>query len=522
MSHESCPNCSSSDGFKRYEDGGYCFSCRYKEFPDTSKVPEEVALHEINQSKHTKEYLPWRGLTKETLQRYGAATLIDPTGARKGVEIPFGTKAKSIARFTPDQTGPKYLFEGSPDHELGGSNVFAAGSARAVTLCEGGVDAFSAYQLLGSQYPVYYVRSASTAEKECRKAFDQLNSFERIYICFDNDTAGHNATQAVAKLFDFNKVYNVKLDKHNDVNEFLTSGDGDKFVKIWWNAKRFIPEGFISSFSEIKDLLETRSPEPLATYPWPTIQKATYGIFPAQLILVKAPTKIGKTEFISQIEDHILQTTDHNIGIIHIEDTKDRVVKRFASYEIGRPVHLPDSFAPNEDILNAYIKRTKRDNRVHIYSHFGSKDPSIIVDAIRYLITVAQCRIVFLDHVSMVVSGLQEDDERKVLDALGTNLATMVNDLDAALVCVSHVNDNGRTRGSRIFEQVAHTILSLQRDSKSIDAQERNTTFVTLEGNRIGSVTGPVGGLVFDPSTWRITESKDWEKNYLKLQEKAF
>ena len=510
MTHRPCPKCDSSDGFKRYTDGGYCFVCGYKEFPkemtnEQATFPKEGYI--------TKEYLPWRGLTKETMVKYKAATLI-LNGEKHGVEIPYGKESANIAKYTPDQEGPKYKFTGNPQHKLGGSDIFAKASAKAVTVCEGGVDAFSAYQMLGSQYPAVYIRSVSTAEKECKENFDYLNSFEKIYICFDNDEPGHKATQAVSRLFDLNKVYNVKLDVHNDVNDFLVKGDGDKFVKIWWNAKRFIPDGFLSSYTEIEEILNTRSPEPLAAYPWPSLQKATYGIFPSQLILIKAATKIGKTEFISHIEDHILQTSDLNIGIIHIEDTKDRVIKRFASYEIGRPVHLPDSFATNEEILDAYKKRTKRDNRVHIYSHFGSKDPSIILDAIRYLITVAGCRIVFLDHVSMVVSGLMEDDERKVLDALGTSLATMCNDLDATIVAVSHVNDNGRTRGSRIMEQVAHTIISLKREKESTNARERDTTYVTLEGNRMGATTGPCGALEFDPKTWRIKEKKDWEKAF--------
>ncbi len=508
MSHKRCPCGKSSDGWKEYKDGGYCFVCGKKEFTkddsDTKVLERDVGP----KYEYNLQNLEFRGITKDTLRRYRAYVRVDKDGNPRQVEIPYG-KAINLRKWNNESPGPKYKFEGEGDHILGGSDIFPKGSAKAVTVCEGGLDGFSAFQLLGSQYPVVYVRSASSAKKECQSAHEYLNSFERIYISFDNDEAGHKATEEVCKLFDINKVFNVKIDNFNDVNEMLQAGAGDKYVKMWWNAKRFVPDGFLSSYDEIAKVLEERPPEPLATYPWPSVQKATYGIFPAQFILVKAQTKIGKTEFISHIEDHILQTTDLNIGIIHIEDTKDRVIKRFATYELGRPVHLPDSFATNEEVLDAYIKRTKRDNRVHIYSHFGSKDPAIIVDAIRYLIAVAGCRIVFLDHVSMVVSGLADEDERKVLDALGTNLATLANDLDAVIFGVSHVNDAGRTRSSRIMEQVAHVILNLERDKTADDLIERNTTKVTIEGNRLGSITGRMADLVFDPKTWRIEEKKE-------------
>lgn len=511
-----CPCGKSSDGWRDYKDGGYCFVCGKKEFTGMEEDKELDAHIDFKRppEQYTKQFLDWRGLTKRTLEKYGAATLVKEDGTPWRVIIPYGG-SQNLASYKAG-VEPKYLFEGSGNHIIGGSDKFNKGSAKAVTICEGGVDAFTAFQLLGSQYPVVYIRSAGTAKKECSEYHEYLNSFEKIYIAFDNDAAGKKATEEVSKLFDLNKVYHVKIDKYNDINEFIWDkekgvprDDGAAFVKLWWNAKKFIPEGFLSSYDEIAEVLQSRPPDPLATYPWPSVQKATYGIFPAQFILVKAQTKIGKTEFISNIEDHILQTTDLNLGIIHIEDTKDRVVKRFATYELGRPVHLPDSFATTEEILNAYKRRTKRDNRVHIYSHFGSKDPNIIVDAIRYLITVAGCRVIFLDHVSMVVSGLADEDERKVLDALGTNLATMANDLDATIFAVSHVNDAGRARGSRIMEQVAHVILSLERDKTAESIIDRNTTRVTIEGNRLGSITGRMNDLLFDPKTWLIKEREE-------------
>lgn len=375
---------------------------------------------------------------------------------------------------------------------------------------EGALDAYSIYQLLGSKYPAVGVRSASSALKECQQHREYLNSFENIYLCFDNDPPGKKAALEVAKLFDFNKVFNIIMPvvngKREDPNDLLQQGKYKEFNSLWWNAKKFVPEGIITSHSEIWELISSRSPDPLCSYPWPTIQDMTYGLFPGQFVVIKAPTKIGKTEFISHIEYEVLTKTDYNIGVIHIEDRKDITPKRYATYQLGKTCHLPDSFITNEEIYEAYKAAVRRDNRVHIYSHFGSKDPDVILDTIRFLVTVCGCKFIFLDHITLVISGLADDDERRALDRIATSLATMTNDLDFCCVAISHVNDNGQSRGSRTIEHTAHTIISLSRNKNAEDETERNTTLVTLEGNRFCGLTGPAGRLLFNRETWRMNE----------------
>ena len=106
----------------------------------------------------------------------------------------------------------------------------------------------------------------------------------------------------------------------------------------------------------------------------------------------------------------------------------------------------------------------------------------------------------------MVVSGLELEDERRTLDFLSTSLATMVHDLNFSLVLVSHVNDEGKTRGSRNISKVADLWLALDRDHTNSNEAIRNTTNLTIKKNRFTGQTGPAGKLVFDPLTFRITE----------------
>ena len=48
-----------------------------------------------------------------------------------------------------------------------------------------------------------------------------------------------------------------------------------------------------------------------------------------------------------------------------------------------------------------------------LLQHFGSLDPDRLIDQITYMATGEECDVIFLDHLSLVVSGLSDGDERK-------------------------------------------------------------------------------------------------------------
>ena len=457
----------------------------------------------VDTSSHY-EYLPHRGLTKETMQFYGIRTRIDSFGRPTALGFDYGplaTKVRSLDKKEFHSVGDM------SNATLFGKDKFSAGSAKAITITEGELDAASVYQMLGSKYPSVSVRSGATGRKDCEREREYLNSFETIYLCFDNDKVGQDLAKAVAQLFDFNKVYHVQMSLHKDANEYLTNGKVDEFKRLWWNAKRFLPEGILSSYSDFDEIIDHSRNKQGVPYPFAELQEMTYGIRTGEVALFTAMEGIGKTEVIRAIEFHLLKHTDSNIGIIHLEEGKDRLLKGLAGYQLGAPVHLPTATTSNEDIKQALREVTKRDERLHVYSHFGSSDPDVILDTIRFLVTACNCKYVFLDHITMVVSGLSSDDERKTLDYLSTRLAMMVEELDFALILVSHVNDDGKTRGSRNISKIADLWIHLNRNKSAATESERNTTYLECLKNRFGARTGPAGVLFFDLGTFMVSDT---------------
>lgn len=491
--HQPCPNCSSSDAYSTYDDGhGWCFSCQY--YKPSNEVIDDC----------TYEYLDRRGIGKETHRFYRALCKLDAEGKPLsiGYVYPNGsTKVRSLEKkgfYSVGDIGKAGLY---------GRDKFPPGSARYITITEGEDDALSLYEVLKA--PVVSVQSASTAVRDCSIDRAYLNSFERIYLAFDNDAPGREALRGVAKLFDYNKVYVVRfVAPRKDANDYLVDGQTELLKKIWWNSKKYLPETIISSFSDFEEIL--KEPQKLGVpYPFPTLQYMTDGMRTSESVLLTAMEGVGKTEVMHSLLHQTLKETNDAVCAIFLEEPKKRLLQALAGIELRRPVHLPEYDPGYDATYRALQKVVGTDDRLHVYSHFGSDDPEILLDTIRFAVSARACRRVFLDHITMAVSGIGGDDERRALDYLSTRLEMMVKELDFSLIFVSHVNDLGQTRGSRNISKIADIRIDLFRDLLSSDEIARREIKVKVSKNRYSGRTGDAGSIFFNPNTYTLSEIQE-------------
>lgn len=450
----------------------------------------------------TFQFLPWRGISRATMEKYKISTKVAADGEPKSVGFvyPNGTIKTRGYREKVFQT-----VGAGAEPTLFGADVFAPGSDKCIVVTEGELDAASTHQMLG--VPAVSVRSSSSARKDCGALQKYLDSFDRVYLAFDADDPGQKAASQVAELFDFNKIYTIPFSVYKDANAYLVADKEKEFRSAFNSAKRFMPASIVSSQDDFAKIIDDDAEKPFVPYPWTQLQSKSRGIRTGEFVLVTAPEGIGKTEFIRALEYHLLTTTDVPIGAIHIEENKARQLKGLAGYKLNVPAHLPEYGLSKDEIKKALAEITKeRDDRLYIYPHFGSDDPDALLGTIRFMVTVCGCKYIFLDHISMVVSGLNLDDERKVLDYISTVLAKMCVDLDCTIFCISHINDDGQTRGSRNIGKVAHLRIDLSRDLLAATEEERNLMFLSISKNRTGASTGPGGILRFDPETFKMSE----------------
>src|ERR1700730_12324774 len=233
--HIPCPSCPSSDAYCLYADGhGHRFSCGYHHGPNKG-------LFDLND--YTYEYIGLRGISKESLRVYDIKSKVDHNGkpVALGFRYPFGgTKVRTLDT-------KHFYWEGTHRPGLFGLDKFAAGSHKYVTITEGELDAASLYQSIRG--PVVSVQSSGSAAADCSADRVWLSSFERIYLAFDGDAAGRDATANVDRLFDYNKVFHVRFSRpdRKDANSYVEAGEADELVQIWHNAKKYLPDTVVSS-----------------------------------------------------------------------------------------------------------------------------------------------------------------------------------------------------------------------------------------------------------------------------------
>jgi len=489
--HIPCPECPSSDAYCVYDDGhGYCFSCNYYK-PREGRISDKDV---------TYEYLAHRGINAETFRFYDVKTKIDADGKPLSLGFVYPNGSVKVREL------PKGFHSVGDISKAGlfGRNKFGPGSNRSITITEGELDALSLYQTLHS--PVVSVRSSGSARMDCTIDRSYLNSFERIYLAFDGDEPGRVAASEVARLFDYNKVYDVRFTGNlKDANDYLRSGDEVGLRQIWWNAKKFLPDNLISSL----DAFEKELLKPLkhgVPLPFPTWNNMVYGLRTGEVVLITAKTGVGKSTVMHQILHNLLKETEDNVGAIFIEESKQRLLQAVAGVELQRPVHLPDSGVEPSEVVSAIKQVVRSDDRLYVYNHFGTDSADTILDTIRFLVTARGCRWILFDLISLAVTGLGGDREREALEYLSARLETLTQELDFGLVMVSHVNDYDQTRGSRMIESNCHIRVHLSRDVLSDSDRSRLTTNVMIYKNRYASQSGPAGKLLFNPVSHTLSE----------------
>lgn len=442
------------------------------------------------------KYFPHRGIAEQTFEFYNVLTEFVDNHPRR---IAFVYPNKAI-KFR-DYDEKRFVSEG-PMEAAGmfGSDKFDPGSRESITIVEGEYDALAAHEALRGQAAVVSVRSASTAKKSATIDYDYINSFGKIILCLDNDEPGQAAARTLASLFDFNKVYHVKLVKHKDANAYLEAGEADDFVSVWKAAKRYAPEGIINSMGDFAKALKKTREDIIGTYPFDGLQERLYGLARGEVTVFKGLEGIGKTEVFRALEHHLLTTTKSNIGIIHLEEDNGTTLRAIAGYHLNVPATLPDCGVSDADILGTIDTLGGSNGRVNLHSSFDVEDENALLDNVRYLVSAASCDFIFLDHISWLATGSNDEDERRKLDRISQKLKLLCKELQFWLGMISHVNDFGQTRGSRYITKVANTVVDLSRD---IRGDNLNLNLI-IEKARLGGRTGPAGYAKFNRETGKL------------------
>lgn len=520
IKHIPCESCGSTDANSLYDDNHqYCFACFAYVAGDgttTTKAPAKPNKGLNFYDNSTTNAISSRRITEATCIAFGVRQ-----NEGKHYYPYFDTDGVMTAVKTRDVETKTFSIAGDfKDATLFGQNLFPK-AGRYLTICEGELDALAAYQMQGSKYPCVSVRNgAQAALKDCKTQYEWIDSFENIVLCMDSDEPGIKAAQAVAELFG-GKVKVMKHKKgYKDACDYLEAGAGKEFIDAWWSAESYIPDGIIQGNS-LWDMVSAPIAKADCDYPYDGLNKLTYGIRKGELVMVTAGSGLGKSQFLREIVWHILNKTTDNIGLMFLEEGVRKTARSLMSLAANKPIHLPDVEVTPEELKDAF-DRTLGTDRIYLFDHFGSTSLENIVNRVRYMAKGLNCGYVFLDHLSIIISGGDVGDERKALDAIMTKLRMLVQETGISLICVSHLkrpegkgHENGaatslsQLRGSGAIAQLSDIVLGLERDGQAEDLITRNTTTVRVIKNRFSGYTGNAGALLYNGQSGRMLEIQD-------------
>ena len=525
--HQPCELCGSSDGLSYNDDGsGKCFSCDTF-FPNGcgathTKPAQAVSGSSWDVVRDTLllsdfQAITDRGLSTHSCKQYQC---IDT-----GPYVIYGYFAADDAHqvVAAKLRYPDKRFSTVGDWAEGGlygQQLFSSGG-KYVTICEGEYDAISAYQMTGSRFPSVSVRNgASGALRDCKAAYQWLDSFDTIVVSFDSDEPGKKAAREVAALFGGKCKIMRHVDGYKDASDYLQKGKSDLFKGTWWAAEQYIPDGIVAG-NTLWDAVNSPMEAAPVQYPWEGVNKITYGIRLGELVTITAGSGLGKSQVVRELAYHILKNTDERIGMLMLEESTRKTSLALMSLEVNKTLHLPTTTSTEAERKKAY-DATIGSGRVYLFDHFGSTDIDNIVSRVRYMAKGLDCKYIFLDHISIIVSAQSNGDERKALDECMTKLRMICAETMIALILVSHLkrregvgHEEGaatslsQLRGSASIAQLSDMVVGLERDGQASDAIERNTTAVRVLKNRFSGETGLCCSLFYDTVSGRLRERGD-------------
>lgn len=514
IQHIPCENCGSSDANSLYSDSHqFCFSCHHY-------VPGDGEDDQLERRPRVKgnlitggrfKALRKRGITEETCRKFGYKTA--EYHDQPCQVAPYFDDDRNMVAQKVRFPNKEFTFLGSPkDATLFGQTVWSPGG-RKLVITEGEIDALSMSQAQGNKWPVVSVRNGASGAVKCiRKSLDYVNSFDEVVIMFDMDEPGQKAAKEVADLLTPGKAKIAQL-PHKDPNETLLEDGPQALITAMWQAQEYRPDGIVSG----QDLLEEVMKEDVVVsvpYPWEALNELTRGQRQQELVTWTAGSGIGKSAVIREVA-HDLVMKGERVGMLMLEESTKRTALGLMGISCDKPLHLDRKGVSDEELKAAYDAALGSGN-VYLYDHFGSTGIDNLLSRVRYMAVGLECRWIFLDHLSIVVSGLGDGDERRLIDNAMTALRTLVQETGIGLHIVSHLKrpegkgheEGAKTalaqlRGSHAIAQLSDMVIGLERNQQG---DNPNLTTLRVLKNRFSGQTGESSCLQYNPLTGRLHE----------------
>lgn len=523
-----CDKCGSSDARAVYSDGhSFCFACPPDEawspgdgdFEGSPRAPRKAGADTISMGSVQGEYraLPARGITVDVCKQYGYWCGVIG-GNLKQVANYIDEDGSLVAQKVRDRNKEFFIAGKMPKTALFGRHLWNSGKKIVVT--EGEIDCLTVAQIQNGKYPVVSIpRGAEDAKKTCAANYAYFDQFEEIILMFDMDEPGRRASQEAAEVLPAGKV-RIAVLPLKDPNECLMNGQSKAILDQVWNAQKYVPDGVVSAKSlkeRIKSKKVVASMPLVAPY---ELRRMTKDIREGEVVLVTSGSGSGKSTFVRQNVYNLFH--DHGIpcGVAMLEEAVEETVQDIVGLHLGSRVRQnPDE--TSEEAFDAAFDEIFESDLLHLYDAFAESAEDRLLARLAYMAEVEGCKAIVLDHVSIVVSAMDgENDERKMIDRLMTKLKTFAKTKGVVVFVICHLknpdkgkpHEEGRPvtatdlRGSGGLRQLSDTIIAVERNQQGANP---NLILFRLLKCRFTGETGVAGYMEYCKKTGRLIPMPD-------------
>jgi len=524
--HMECPDCGSSDGLAVYTGGtGHCFVCE----GNFRGLDGEEKGRQVSEFKDEKfaELLPIptprRDIDIKAFAQYSYG--LNSSGVHTINHYDIDGKLVAQKFRYPDKT---FKWIGNAKEAVPfGMNLWRSGGKK-IYITEGEIDCLSIATATGGKYPSISINNgAQAAKKDLAKYIEYLNSFEEIVLCFDNDEPGHKATAEVAQLFPPGKVSTVNTSPYKDMNDVLTNLGKAGVLKFYYETKSYTPDGIVSGASlQYADVVAIDNSKSYKT-PFDGLNKQLRGLRKGELVTFTAGSGMGKTTLVRECAYDLAVNQGLKIGWVALEENTQRSALGFMGIHLDTPLHLAEERenVKDEELHRAFDEVIATDN-IYFYDHWGSLDSANLISKLRFLAVAAEVDFIFLDHISIVVSGQDTGNERQAIDNLMTALRSLAEETQVGICIISHLRrptgdkgfENGtevtlsHLRGSGGIAQLSDAVVALERDQQAVT--ESSVGNIRILKNRYTGETGMAGKVKYYKETGRLLNYEFEEEEF--------
>jgi len=530
---EQCPKCASTGGDKHgdnlsvYDDGhAFCFKCNH--FIKGGKMgnADPIQFKKDDDSwehNYRGEHYPLsdRKIRAETLEKYKVKVEKDAQGKIIKHHYPYhNNKGEMVGIKTRLVSNKRFFGSGntSSSNMLFGQEMISPG-AKSVTVCEGELDAMSAYEMFGNRYNFVSIGNGVNCTDNIKANLEWLDSFESVVLCFDDDEAGRESAKKIAPIIGPNKCKILTLNRHKDASEYLMAGDDKDFQNEWYNAKAYVVSG-VASVDDMRDALLDYNQTELIPLPdsFGDLQHMTRGgLAKGELTSIIAHTSIGKTTILNELIYHFARNTEEKIGCFMVEDSIDETLRKVVSVHTGNNIQLiKPSDIDVEDVMSHAID-IGFGSKIQLYNDGGgSIDIDEMFSKIRYFIKGLGCSVILVDPLHTAIKNLSNENIEEVMD----RFIKLCKETKACVILSTHTRkpDDGShphkiseydVKGSGAIPQACHNNILFSRDKLAEDDYEKNSIRIRVPKLRRTGQTGEAGWTHFNTVEGRLEKGEN-------------